>query len=226
MQFGILLLQFGILPLQFGILLQQFGILPLKFGILPLQFGILPLQFGILPLQFGILPLQFGILPLEQVNSRRVHAVWYPATASDCRALVCSLRNCHCSRAITCAYMQFENLPVQPGSSHVAARNYFWVNNSLKIKVHKSRLYCIHFTSVVTSNFPLCFRGKGIFNEKTSIPANTGIDIFEIPVLYRPRPVLKIQYPIGNTNHCPPSTHTFVCIKMHMTFGGSVKSQP
>jgi hypothetical protein len=29
--------------------------------------------------------------------------------------------------------------------------------------------------------------GKGIFREKTSTPANTGIDIFEIPVLYRPR---------------------------------------
>jgi hypothetical protein len=27
----------------------------------------------------------------------------------------------------------------------------------------------------------------GIFRGKTSIPANTGIDIFEIPVLYRPR---------------------------------------
>jgi hypothetical protein len=29
--------------------------------------------------------------------------------------------------------------------------------------------------------------GKGIFREQNSIPANTGIDIFEIPVLYRPR---------------------------------------
>jgi hypothetical protein len=29
---------------------------------------------------------------------------------------------------------------------------HFWVNNSLKIKVHKSRLYCIHFTAVLTSN--------------------------------------------------------------------------
>jgi hypothetical protein len=28
--------------------------------------------------------------------------------------------------------------------------------------------------------------GKCIFREKNSIPANTGIDIFEIPVLYRP----------------------------------------
>jgi hypothetical protein len=39
----------------------------------------------------------------------------------------------------------------------------------------------------LTSTFPLFFRGKGIFHEKTSIPANTGIDIFEILVLYRPR---------------------------------------
>jgi hypothetical protein len=43
--------------------------------------------------------LQFGILLLQQGNSRRVHSVWYPATASDCRALICSLRNCHCSGA-------------------------------------------------------------------------------------------------------------------------------
>jgi hypothetical protein len=48
-------------------------------------------------------------------------------------------------------------------------------------------LYCIIFTAVLTSNCQLFFRGKGIFHEKTSIPANTGIDIFEIPVLYRPR---------------------------------------
>jgi hypothetical protein len=34
----------------------------------------------------------------------------------------CSLRTCCCSRAATCAPMQFENLPLQPGSSHVAAR--------------------------------------------------------------------------------------------------------
>jgi restriction endonuclease S subunit len=47
-----------------------------------------------------------------------------------------------------------------------------------------------------TPNAGLFLRGKGIFREKTSIPANTGIDIFEIPVLYRP---LKIQYRIGNT---------------------------
>jgi hypothetical protein len=64
---------------------------------------------------------------------------------------------------------------------------HFWGNNSLKIKVHRSRLYCIHFTAVLTSKFPLYFRGKGIFREKNTIPANTGIDIFEIPVLYRPR---------------------------------------
>jgi hypothetical protein len=42
---------------------------------------------------------QFENLPLQQGNSHRVHAVWYPATSSDFRALVCSLRNCHCSRA-------------------------------------------------------------------------------------------------------------------------------
>jgi hypothetical protein len=66
---------------------------------------------------------------------------------------------------------------------------HFWGNNSLKIKVHRSRLYCTHFTAVLTSKFPLYFRGngKGIFREKNTIPANTGIDIFEIPVLYRPR---------------------------------------
>jgi hypothetical protein len=33
-----------------------------------------------------------------------------------------SLRTCCCSRAAACAYMQFDNLPLQPGSSHVAAR--------------------------------------------------------------------------------------------------------
>jgi hypothetical protein len=80
--------QFGILPLQQG---NSRDTACMQFGILQLQFGILPLQYDILPLQFDILPLQFGILPLEQVNSRRVHAVWYPATASDCRALVCSI---------------------------------------------------------------------------------------------------------------------------------------
>jgi hypothetical protein len=41
--------------------------------------------------------LQFGILPLHY---------------SDC-----SLRTCCCSRAEGCAYMQFENLPLQPGST-------------------------------------------------------------------------------------------------------------
>jgi hypothetical protein len=34
------------------------------------------------------------------------------------------------------------------------------------------------------------------------MPANTSIDLFEIPVLYRAAPVLKIQYRIGNTNCC------------------------
>jgi hypothetical protein len=44
-------------------------------------------------------------------------------------------------------------------------------------------------------------RGKGIFSEKTSMPVYTGIDFFEIPVLYRPpAPALKIQYRIGNTS--------------------------
>jgi hypothetical protein len=51
-------------------------------------------QFENLPLQLGShTRMQFGIMPLQQGNSRSVHAVWYPATASDCRALVCSLRN-------------------------------------------------------------------------------------------------------------------------------------
>jgi hypothetical protein len=34
-----------------------------------------------------------------------------------------------------------------------------------------TRLYCIHFTAVLTSNFPLFFRGKGIFRKKN---LNTG----------------------------------------------------
>jgi hypothetical protein len=34
----------------------------------------------------------------------------------------CSLRNYRCSRAAACAYMQFENLPLQPGSSYVASQ--------------------------------------------------------------------------------------------------------
>jgi hypothetical protein len=61
---------------------------------------------------------------------------------------------------------------------------HFSINISLKVKVHKSRLYCIHFTAVLKLNWPLFFSGKGIFSEKK---LNTGIDIFEIPVLYRPR---------------------------------------
>jgi hypothetical protein len=82
-----------------------------------------PMQFENLPLTQGShARMQFGILPLQQGNSCRVHAVWYPAAASDCRALVCSLRNCCCSRAATCAPMQFENLPLQPGSSYVVSR--------------------------------------------------------------------------------------------------------
>jgi hypothetical protein len=39
-------------------------------------------QFDNLTLQQGShARMQFGILPLQQGNSRRVHAVWYPATA-------------------------------------------------------------------------------------------------------------------------------------------------
>jgi hypothetical protein len=66
-------------------------------------------------------------------------------------------------------------------NSHMSEANskHFWVNNSLKIKVHTA--------AVLTSNFPLYFRVLVYFRGKTSIPANTGIDIFEIPVLYRPR---------------------------------------
>jgi hypothetical protein len=78
-------------------------------------------QFDNLPLHQGShARMQFGILSLQQGNSCRVHAVWYPATANDCRALVCSLRNCRCREA-TCAPTQFENLPLQPCSSQVAA---------------------------------------------------------------------------------------------------------
>jgi hypothetical protein len=51
--------------------------------------------------------MQFGILPLQQGNSRRVHAVWYPATASG------SLVSCYCSRATAAACMQFGILPLQ-----------------------------------------------------------------------------------------------------------------
>jgi hypothetical protein len=40
-------------------------------------------QFDNLTLQQGSHALmQFGILPLQQGNSRRLHAVWYPATAA------------------------------------------------------------------------------------------------------------------------------------------------
>jgi hypothetical protein len=52
-------------------------------------------QFDNLRLQQGShARMQFGILPLQQGNSRRrrVYAVWYPATASDCRALVLQRR--------------------------------------------------------------------------------------------------------------------------------------
>jgi hypothetical protein len=63
---------------------------------------------------------QFGNLPLQQDNSRRVHAVWYPVTANDCRSLVCSLRNCRCGSGMHTQAMHFENLPLQPGSSDVA----------------------------------------------------------------------------------------------------------
>jgi hypothetical protein len=42
-------------------------------------------QFENLPLQQGShARMQFGILPLQQGNSRCVHTVWYPATASYC----------------------------------------------------------------------------------------------------------------------------------------------
>jgi hypothetical protein len=41
--------------------------------------------------------MQFGILPLQQGNSRRVHAVWYPATAAGQQPpRACSLLSCHC----------------------------------------------------------------------------------------------------------------------------------
>jgi hypothetical protein len=56
-----------------------------------------------------------------------------------------------------------------------------------KIKVHKSRLYCIHVTAVLTSNCPLFYRGKGIFREKK---LNTGM---LIPVLT----FLKYRYYTG-----------------------------
>jgi hypothetical protein len=65
-------------------------------------------QFDNLTLQQGShARMQFGILPLQQGNSRRVHAVWYPATASG------SLVTFHCSRATAAACMQFGILPLQ-----------------------------------------------------------------------------------------------------------------
>jgi hypothetical protein len=57
-----------------------------------------------LPLQQGSHErMQFGILPLQQGNSRRVHAVWYPATAVWYPATAagqqppraCNLVSCH-----------------------------------------------------------------------------------------------------------------------------------
>jgi hypothetical protein len=80
--------------------------------------------------------------------------------------------------------------------SMLFSRPHFWVNNSLK-KVHMSRLYCIHYTAVLTSNFPPFFRAKGIFREKTSIP----VDIFEIPVLYRYYTGPGIEKSIPNWKH-------------------------
>jgi hypothetical protein len=94
--------------------IKQFVKLPLQQGShASMQFGMLPLhqgssvhscmQFVILPLQQGSSAhscMQFGILPLHY---------------SDC-----SLRTA--VRTAACAYMQFENLSLQPGSSHVAAR--------------------------------------------------------------------------------------------------------
>jgi hypothetical protein len=94
-----------------------------KFVKLPLQQGShARMQFGILLLHQGSsshLCMQFGILPLQQGSS--AHSCMQfgilPLHYSDC-----SLRTCCCSRAAACQYMQFENLPLQPGSSHVAAQ--------------------------------------------------------------------------------------------------------
>jgi hypothetical protein len=52
---------------------------------------------------------------------------------------------------------------------------HFWVNNSLKIKVHKSRLYC-HLCILLQ----FC---KGMFRGKNSIPKNTGIDITNTSII-------------------------------------------
>jgi hypothetical protein len=101
-------------------------------------------QFNNLTLQQGNQArMQFGILPLQQGNSRRVHAVWYPVTASgslvSCHCKwqfgilplqvavwypataagqqppprACSLVSCHCSRATAAACMQFGILPLE-----------------------------------------------------------------------------------------------------------------
>jgi hypothetical protein len=57
--------------------------------------------------------MQFGILPLQQCNSRRMHAVWYPApTAVQQPPRACRLVSCDC-RALV--YMQFVKLPLQQG---------------------------------------------------------------------------------------------------------------
>jgi hypothetical protein len=77
------------------------------------QFENLPLQQGShAHMQFGILPLQLHAL--QQGNSHRIHAIWYPATALQMTAehLYAVLRKCRCSRAATCAPMQFGILPL------------------------------------------------------------------------------------------------------------------
>jgi hypothetical protein len=59
-------------------------------------------QFENLTLQQGShARMKFGILPRQQGNCRRVHAVWYPATESDCRALVCSFEKQNPKNPIT-----------------------------------------------------------------------------------------------------------------------------
>jgi hypothetical protein len=69
--------------------------------------------------------MQFGILPL-QVTAERSCCCCCCCCCMFARPLLNfnSLRNCHCSRAAACAYMQFNILLLQPGSSHVVARNY------------------------------------------------------------------------------------------------------
>jgi hypothetical protein len=94
---------------------------------------------------------QFVKLPLQQGSHAACSLVYCHCIRAAVCIHACSLLSCHCSRVAecsahscmqfgilpfhysdwslrtavrtsACAYMQFENLPLQPGSSYVAAR--------------------------------------------------------------------------------------------------------